>query len=204
MKAVTAIITADVVNFTLLDFVTEKKMISLLTNVVADNKVEFYRGDSFQVNVKDPGMALEIVFRLRAAARSIHPSCDVRASIGIGKANTHIRTLKIASGQAFILSGRSFDDLETEERLLIRSENQLANVAFNLISYFADYFLQRLTNKQAEVVLQLLSNQTQVQAAKKLKKTQPTINQLAKSAGWPEIRKLIEGYGQVIAQFDIV
>jgi hypothetical protein len=199
-----AIITGDIVNFTLLPAGMAKKMIAQMINVLHPYKAEFYRGDSFQAYIKDPAIALELVFRLRAVARSFQASCDIRASIGIGKVNTPVRTLRTANSPAFILSGRTFDELNGEQRLLIRSQNSKANIGFNIIAYFADFIFQRLTVKQAEVVLQLLENRTQMQAAKKLKKAQATINQLAQSAGWVEIEKLIAEYKQVIVQFNIV
>ena len=202
--AVAAIITADIVNSTLLDPASVKKMISQLSVVLGDNNIEFYRGDSFQAYIKNPAMALELICQVRTIARSFHNSCDIRASIGIGEVKPNVRLLSTANSSAFILSGRAFDELNKDQLLLIRSEDEKANISFDIIAYFADHILQRLTVKQAEVVFQLLNKRTQTQVSKKLKKAQATINQLAKSAEWDGIEKLIESYKQVIVQFNIV
>src|ERR1700704_5994059 len=107
--AVTAIITGDIVNYTMLDPAKAKILIRQLENISATEKIEFYRGDSFQVYMKNPVQALTQVFRLRAVARSIHPECDIRASIGIGEISSPLRALKTANSPAFVLSGRAFD-----------------------------------------------------------------------------------------------
>lgn len=200
----TAIITADIVNYSALRSHTEKKMISQLSALLKDTKFEFYRGDSFQIYIKDPMVALLIVFRLRVTAKSYSPIHDVRASIGIGKADNPVRSLRTATGEAFVLSGRAFDQLADDRRLLIQSANDQANIAFRIIAYYADYLLKGLTSRQAEVVAELLKEQTQAEAAKKLKKAQATINKHAQAAGWVEIQRLLNEYKEVITQFDLI
>jgi hypothetical protein len=201
---VAAIITGDIVNFTLSTPPLAKKMIVQLSSVLERHKFEFYRGDSFQVYVKDPSIALELILRLRSVAKNIHSLHDVRASIGIGQVDSPVRTLGAANSEAFILSGRAFDELGKEQRLLIRCNDPKANIALDVIAYFADFILQQVTSSQAEVLLQLLNDQTQAQAAKKLKKAQATVNQLAKSGGWPQLQQLIDEYKRVITQFDLL
>src|SRR5690349_10745118 len=108
-----AVITADIVNSTLLPRKQEKKLFNALELILKPYKYEFYRGDSFQVYVKDPGKALKLLLQIRLAAKKIINGSsalqyDVRASIGIGAIASPIRSLKTAAGEAFILSGRAF------------------------------------------------------------------------------------------------
>jgi hypothetical protein len=199
-----AIITADIVNYTVLKPTTEKKMVSQLSTILKDTKFEFYRGDSFQAYIKHPMTAFRLLLQLRMAAKSHSSIHDIRTSIGIGKVDIPVRSLRTATGEAFVLSGRAFDQLADERLLLIQSGNEQANIAFRIIAYYTDHLLKRLTSKQAEVIAELLKEQTQAEVAKKLKKAQATINKHAQAAGWVEIQRLLNEYKEVITQFDLV
>src|SRR5438270_13130063 len=122
-----AVITADIVNSTLLTREQEKKLLSQLTVVLQEYKYEFYRGDSFQVYLKNYQLALLVVLLSRATARAFSFSFDVRASIGIAQVEAPVRSLKTATGEAFILSGRAFDEMDIDERLKIQSADEQAN-----------------------------------------------------------------------------
>jgi hypothetical protein len=50
------------------------------------------------------------------------------------------------------------------------------------------------------VVFELLMDRNQIETAKRLKKSQPTINKHAQSARWIEINNLIEDYQLFIDQ----
>lgn len=199
-----AVITGDIVNSTLLEPAVSKKLVASLSQVFKEHKFEFYRGDSFQVYIKDSRIALDLVLQSRAIARIYSSMHDVRASIGIGKMTGPVRTLRTAGGEAFIRSGRAFDSLVNDERLKIQSYNEEADAALRIIAYFLDHIFFRLTSKQAEVVLELLKEHTQVEVAKRLKKTQSTVNKHAQAAGWTEIERLLNEYQSVITQFNIV
>lgn len=198
-----AVITADIVNSTVLGTAMGKKLLAQLGIVLKNHIHEFYRGDSFQVYIKDPLAALKLAFRIRAVARRLSEQYDVRISIGIGKINTPVRSLRTANSEAFVLSGRMFDQSKDVGRLWIVSTDAKANIAFRVMSSFADYILKRLTPRQAEVVAELLQEQTQAQISKKIKKKQSTISKHAHSAGWPEIEKLLLEYHEVITQFNL-
>lgn len=200
---VAAVITADIVNSTASATAMGKKLVTQLSAVLKNHRFEFYRGDSFQVYTKDPLAALKLSFQLRATAKKLSGIYDVRISIGIGKVVTPVRTLRTANSEAFVLSGRMFDQLKDDQRLWIQSANANASIAFRVIANFSDYILKRLTSKQAEVVVELLKEQTQTQISKKLKREQSTINKHAHSAGWPELEKLLYDYEQVIIQFKL-
>jgi len=195
-----AVITADIVNSTQFTADEEKKFKYRLNTILKPYRVEFYRGDSFQVFIKDAGPALRTVLAIRIEARKISPRYDVRCSIGIGKINPQIKKLSTATAPAFVLSGRAFDILNsTGQRLAISTENNTINHGLSVISYFVDYLMQHLTEKQAEVIGELLQDNTQTIAARKLKKSPSTINKHAQAAGWDEILKLLEEYDQLIS-----
>jgi hypothetical protein len=203
--AVAAVITADIVNSTRLNKPDEKKLINALTHIFGEHKLEFYRGDSFQVYLKTPLEAYRLILQARTMAMKLLPSAsnhvfDVRASIGIGAVDHPVRSLKTASGEAFILSGRAFDEMKPEQRLLIQcNEQELAiNEGFRIIGHFTDYLFRHLTAKQAAVVSELLSGFTQIDIAKRLKKSQSTINKHTQAAGWTEMERLLAEYQNLV------
>ncbi len=66
------------------------------------------------------------------------------------------------------------------------------------MAQFIDYLFQRLTYKQAAVVWELLMDRTQIETAKRLKKSQATIHKHVQSAGWREIEKLLTDYKNLV------
>lgn len=195
-----AIITADIVNSTLLPAAQEKKLAKQLSDVLQPYKYEFYRGDSFQAYIKEPARALAIVLRLRTTARRISFLHDIRASVGIGQVPPRLRKLNTASDEAFVLSGRAFDILsKTDSRLMIQSADLTANHGFRVISYFVDYLLKGITEKQAEVLFQLVNDNTQLEAAKNLRKSTSTVNKHAQAAGWHELVKVLTEFEELVS-----
>jgi hypothetical protein len=196
-----AVITADIVNSTMLTKSESKKLMKSLVAILQDYQYEFYRGDSFQVYIKSPVEALWVLLQLRAAAMKTTPDrsmpvADIRACIGIGSVKPPVRSLKTATDEAFILSGRTFDAIKPDQRLLITcpEKNKGLIPGFMLAAIFIDYIFHRLTSKQSAVVFELLMKRTQTETARRLKKSQATINKHAQAAGWPEIEKLQEQY----------
>lgn len=199
-----AVITADIVNSTKLSGTEHKKLIKNLGVVFHDHRYEFFRGDSFQVFIKTPGEALQVLMKARTTAMKIAgssaPTADIRASIGIGNVKLPVSSFQTAVGDVFILSGRAFDKMTKDSRLIILCEEKYRaiNSGLKVISQFIDYLFQRLTLKQAVVVYELLMEQTQIETAKKLKKSQATIHKHMVAAGWPEIEKLQAEYKNLV------
>lgn len=202
--AVQAVLTGDIVNSTRLKKVTEKKLLKILEAALASYKFEFYRGDSFQVYVKKPIEALKTALLCRTAAISVSKNeevnlSDVRISIGIGAVTMQVKTLGAAKGEAFILSGRAFDELAgTDTRLTIATGNSLANAGLQIIADYLNAILKVMTGKQAEVIFELLKNQTQQEVAKLLKKSKSTVHQHVIAGRWNEIEKLLQQYENII------
>ena len=200
------VITADIVNSTRLKKGEEKILLHDLSSILGSYKFEFYRGDSFQAYIPDPKQALKVVLQARAAAKRLSsgfssPFADIRASIGIGNITTPVRDLKTAKGEAFLISGRAFDEMsKSGKRLKIQSANDAINLGLKIIANYADSLFAHLTSKQAAVIFELLMDHNQIETAKRLKKSQPTINKHAQAARWIEINNLIEDYQLYINQ----
>ncbi len=196
-----AVITADIVNSTQLSKTDAKKLMKNLLVLLEQHKYEFFRGDSFQVCIKSPVEALWLLLQMRTVAmkhspQASMPDTDIRASIGIGQVKLPVKSLRTATDEAFVLSGRVFDKMKPNQRLAItcNEKNHTINLGLGVIAHFLDYLFQRLTSKQASVVSELLMKRTQVETARRLKKSQATIHKHTQSAGWPEIEKLLMEY----------
>ncbi|HTE12732.1 MAG TPA: hypothetical protein VK645_17250 [Chitinophagaceae bacterium] len=204
--AIQAVLTGDIVNSTRLGQAVEKKLLRGLQQLLAGHRFEFYRGDSFQVYVKNAGTALQTALLCRTAAISIAGnaatvSSDIRISIGIGKVKTPATGLGMAKGEAFVLSGRAFDEITKKDiRLAIASTNELANEGLQVIADYINSIFKMMTGKQAGVIFELLKGETQQAVAVKLKKSKSTINQHVNAGRWPEIEKLVEHYQNIINQ----
>ena len=192
-----AVLTGDIVNSTKLPSAKEKALLKLLDQVLKPYKYEFYRGDSFQVLIKEAGDFLRIALLCRTVAIGIteNNEADVKVSIGLGEVDSRIKTLGSAKGEAFIISGRAFDELEkTDSRLIISTANIMANLSFQIIADYINSIYSKMTSKQAKVIFELLKGGLQQDVVKRLKKSKSTISQHANSGRWAEIEKILNQY----------
>jgi hypothetical protein len=202
--SVKAILTCDIVNSTKLTAAKEKKLVTAIKEIFVQHKIEFFRGDSFQVFIKEPEEALKLSLLCRVAAMKLYKDqkmqiADVRISIGIGEVKQPIKVLTTAKGEAFLLSGRAFDAIaKTNQRLAITINSPIANEGLQVITDFLNLIFEKITGKQAEVLFELLNDQTQIAIATKTKKTKSTIHQLTTSAQWVHIEKLLQQYTNII------
>ncbi len=199
-----AVLTGDIVNSTVLTDDQEKKLISSLKALFSGHKIAFFRGDSFQVYVKDPQQALKLCLLARTMAISFMGeegtvSTDVRICIGIGTVQVPVRQLNTARGEAFVLSGRKFEEMSISlQRMAIAVHDPLANEGMQVIAQYINAIFESMTSKQAEVIYELLKGEMQKAVARKLKKTKSTVHQRLSSGRWPEIEKLLERYENIV------
>jgi hypothetical protein len=202
--SIKAILTCDIVNSTKLTSAKEKKLIASIKEIFLQNKIEFFRGDSFQVYIKEPENALVLSLLCRAAAMKLFKEqkaivADIRISIGIGEVKQPVRALTTAKGEAFLLSGRTFDVMaKSNQRLAITVNNSLANQGLQVITDYINHIFEKISGKQAEVIFELLKGETQQAVAKKIKKTKSTVHQLTTAGQWPQIEKLLQQYYNII------
>ncbi|MEO8111664.1 MAG: hypothetical protein ABI594_16580 [Ginsengibacter sp.] len=197
-----AVLTGDIVNSTKLTPTKERGLVKIIEQALSPYKHEFYRGDSFQALLKQPGDSLRIALLCRTAAISItdKTEADIKISIGLGEIKERVKTLGAAKGEAFILSGRAFDELEkTSQRLIIVTADEKANISFQVISDYINSIFSRMTPKQAKVIFELLKGGLQQDVVKRLKKSKSTISQHVSSGRWTEIEKILNQY-QLLVQ----
>jgi len=202
--AIQAVLTGDIVHSTRLSPAQEKRLLRQLRLVLAPHQFEFYRGDSFQVYIKDAGSGLETSLLCRTAAIGLAEDAapfipDVRISIGIARTPPPAGSLGAARGEAFVLSGRAFDEIaKTSTRLIISTANELAAEGLKVIADYANAIFREMTGKQANVIFELLQGKSQQAIATKLKKSKSTISQHVTAGRWEEINSLLHQYKNII------
>lgn len=199
-----AVLTGDIVNSTVIQPSLEKQLIEMLRTILSTFKHEFFRGDSFQVYLKDAADSLKLALLCRCTAISLIPeneqiTTDVRISIGLGSVSEPVKSLALAKGEAFLLSGRALDNMDKKQgRLMIACENKAGGLAFEVMSDYINSIFRQMTQKQAEVFCELLQGKNQQDAADKLKKSKSTISQHVSAGRWEEIEKILENYQKMI------
>ncbi len=207
LKPIHAVLTGDIVNSTQLSPEIEKALLEELKKALSSHLIEFYRGDSFQAYIKEPAVSLRVALLCRALAiktgvveEDVSLS-DIRISIGIGPVQLPVKTPGTAKGEAFLLSGRRFDELQkTGDRLSIGSGHPVADVALEVMASYLDSIYRGMTVKQAGVIVRLLQGETQQEAASQLNKSKSTVSELASAARWTEIEKIIRQFEKLINQ----
>ena len=203
---IATIITADVVNSTLLEKKQRTELFKSISKMVKPYKHDFYRGDSFQVFIKDNHTALELCLKLRLLGKKQNKNrksdLDIRIAVGIGEVKSPLRDIRQATDEPFILSGRMLDSMDhSTGRLRIITAAEDSNAILEVISRFTDYIFKDITSRQAEVLLELLQGNKQKEVAKKLKKSQVTISRQAHAAGWSEIEFILDHYKNIISKY---
>lgn len=209
MPPIHAVLTADIVRSTSMTPAALQSLSDRLRNFpdpASGQLLYFYRGDSFQLFLKDPRQAFRTALMLRTEARHSagddpEDRTDLRISIGIGGTESPLTELNTARGEAFLLSGRGLDALgKTDRRMTMATGSRLVNTALAAISLFTDHLFERLTGKQAEVLQHLLRQRTQLETADILGRSQSTINRHLRSLGWRDLEQLLQLYDEIMDQ----
>ncbi|MGB5025427.1 MAG: hypothetical protein WBO44_08760 [Saprospiraceae bacterium] len=150
---------------------------------------EVYRGDSFQIAVK-ANLALQLAFHIKAGIRQ-KPGLDVRIGIGLGKQSSKIVKITEASGEAFIKSGQCFDGLKKQNLAILSGETDLDR-SLNVMFSLALRTMNEWSVAVSKVIVQNLENpgKSQLEIAKKMKKSQSTVSEALKRGGFDEVMQM--------------
>ena len=155
------ILTADIINSRKL---SSKKWMNDFKQLLnsfgkSPNDWEIYRGDEFQLEIKNLEDAFLIAFQLKAFFKSI--SLDVRMSLGFGDKTYKTKKITESNGSAFIRSGELFETLKKQKiNLAVNSGNPDFDEEFNLILQLSMSFMDSWLQQSAEFVLVALQNPT--------------------------------------------
>jgi hypothetical protein len=179
---------------------------------------DIYRGDSFQIFVKQPEKALLISILLRSFLRTFLPSqnkkikanlkkpiylvySDARIAIGVGTVDYREGSIVEWRGDAFRRSGQLLDKMvDGNKRLGINTPWEIVNKELEVESMLADSIISRWTKTTAETVYQyLLYNKSQSDIAKHFNIKQPSVHKrLVKYGSIDSIELFIKRYNELI------
>ncbi len=120
---------------------------------------EIYRGDEFQLEVKNPAEALLVAIRIKAFLKTL--KLDARMSIGIGDKEYAAPKITESNGTAFVRSGELFETLKKEKVMLaVNSRNSDFDNDLNLMLRFGASIMNNWLPQSAEFVLLAIENPT--------------------------------------------
>ena len=156
---------------------------------------EFFRGDAWQLLLKEPGRALRAALYIRALLSS-EIDVETRISIGVGSVDAIDRSrTSLSTGEAFTLSGHALDQMTGYFDLSGALPERAGPLAgwFPAILHLSSGLVRHWTRRQAEIVslALLLDNPTHEQIARTLSPpvSKQTVSESLAGAGW---RTLLE------------
>ncbi len=156
-----------------------------------------FRGDAFQVAIPEATESVTAAVIMRASLIEHSPSrqqmWDARIAIGIGEGSVPTLDNFIdADGETFVRSGQGLDALsESHQRLGLFLATPQPDL--DLLMLFADDVISHWSHNAAEVVrFNLTTEHSQSELARRLGRSQPTINRRLSAARWSLIREFLE------------
>lgn len=154
-----SIITGDIVNSRKLSSETWMNGFKELLNTFGTNPIEWeiYRGDEFQLEIKNPEDALLMALHIKAYFKTL--KLDARMSIGFGDKTYEATKISESNGTAFSRSGEVFETLKKQKiNLAINSGNEGFDAEINLMLRLSLTFMDNWLTQSAELVLKCIEN----------------------------------------------
>lgn len=158
---------------------------------------EWYRGDSFQCLVHNPGFGLRLLLLQQCWIKSrslFHPELkkpEVRISLATGPVSLLATDLGSSHGEAFEKSGRGLDQLKNGKRRLAIFVNGPEAPHWENTGILLDALISGLTAAQCLVVLYKLLGKTETQIQDLLHISQSAVNQRSASAHYAAFEKSV-------------
>ncbi len=199
---ITSIITGDVVNSRKSQKTDEwlKELKETLSIFGKEPKNwEIYRGDSFQLEIRESEKSLSVALLIKSSIKQFR-QLDVRIAIGIGEKTYNSPKITESNGSAFVNSGECYEKLKIKT-MAIKSPWEDINEHLNMLIDLATLTMDNWSTVTASVVKTALLNpsHTQKEIAKLMKKkSQSTISDSFKRAGFDEILKMEQFFENLI------
>lgn len=114
---------------------------------------EIYRGDSFQLEIKNAAETLKACILIKSAIKSLK-GLDVRMAIGLGDKSHAAENVSESNGSAFVNSGVMAEQLKKLKlNLAIRSNHPAFDREINLYLKFASVIMDKWSDTSAKTVL---------------------------------------------------
>lgn len=198
-----AVLTGDVVNSRKVGaFVWMPELKSELAKYGQEPKDwEVYRGDSFQLKT-GPSEALIAAIGIKASMKQ-YAGLNARIAIGIGSSEYLMDKITESNGEAFILSGETFDSMK-KQTLALSTNNEKIDEVFNLILDFASYAIDSWSASTVKVIITALNNpdKNQSEIAKLIGVSQGSVSETYKRAGYNKILNTLALYEKTISELN--
>ncbi len=191
-----AVITGDIINSRRLPDDWMGVLKGALANLKGEKKKwEIFRGDSFQIEL-DANDALINAIYIKACIKTFKKG-DVRMGIGVGKKSINSLKVTEANGEAFINSGKAFDNLKTTKvNMTFVTPWQQFDEEINLYLKLALIAMDNWGPVAAEMVKYAIENENMKQdkIAEISGRSQSSVSEALKRAYYTEIVALDEQY----------
>ena len=165
---------------------------------------EIYRGDEFQIEIKNTEEALLATFLIKAHLRKI--ALDARMSIGIGDKTYEAKRISESNGSAFINSGEAFDLMKKNKtNLVLQSSNKEFNKEMNLLLRLGLSFMDNWLSQQAEFVVLAIQNSklSQEEIGEILKINQAAVSKRRKRANFDLLMEINSAYVEKLKMLEV-
>ncbi len=157
---------------------------------------DVFRGDSFQVIVFQPEMAVIVSVMLRTLVKKtvqkpLKTLPDIRIAIGMGNVDTLTTNVSEGDGEAFQRSGLLLDQMPADQKMAIATSSDELDRRWNAELGLLDALVTAWTYPQAEVIPGIMTGQTQQEIADKLHIEQSTIHRRLRAADWPAAERYL-------------
>ncbi len=196
-----SIITGDIINSRKLPSNSWIDGLKKVFNAIGKNPSEWeiYRGDEFQIEVKNPEEALHVALQVKAFLKSIH--LDARMSIGLGDKTYKAKKISESNGSAFVRSGELFETLKKQKiTLAVNSGNTNWDETMNLMLKLGLTFMDNWLVQSAEFVIIAIENPlvSQEELGTQLGINQAAVSRRRKRAQFDLVMALDKHYRQQI------
>ncbi|GEM_PF-758607 len=206
-----AVLTGDVIGSTELSPQEYEDLLYTLTDLIKyicgqhpNNEYEITRGDSFQIIIHDLENAAKYALIIRVGLRHRNTKYDCRSSIGIGFGSSIRHNVGYSTGDAFTLSGRTLDSMDSET-LKINTSDIRFNEHFDLLTKYLDSQVSGMKERQLAITYIMLTfnseELTQGLIASKLGVLRESINRTINSANLTLIEEYISLFSKKVKEY---
>jgi hypothetical protein len=190
-----SVITGDIIKST--KFTNPELWLTPLREALSNSGIEkkyweIFRGDSFQIEIKDNTKSFYTAVYIKACIKTIK-GLDVRMAIGVGDKTYEGHTITESNGEAFQFSGDTLEELKKEKtNLKIKTRNLYLNEELNLYFKLALISMDQWTINSAETVKVAFENYGALQTdmAQTFGISQDAVSKRLKRANFNEIMAL--------------
>lgn len=203
-KNMTTVITGDIIrsgNYANPEIWLNPLKMALTNTGISSKYWEIFRGDSFQIEVENNQQAFITAVYIKACIKTIS-GLDVRMSIGVGDKNFEGDKVSESNGEAFILSGETFEALKQEKtNLKIKTLDKDLNQELNLYFRLASIAMDNWTVNSSEAIKMAIEHPDalQFEIAKRIGISQDAVSKRLKRAYYNDILELDNMYRKKIA-----